>query len=228
MDAEKLAKEWLDRKVKHPENTTRELANFLTRAIEEEAQNKKWDEHISNITIENLRGQRDTLRAQLADLREGVNSALRIIDDGDAIGAQSWEGAVDAIRACLEAALARVEAGKQSMPRPKIVCLCGSTRFMEQFFNSGWDETMKGNIVLSVGVNLKMETPDGGHIGEAMGPEIKEMLDELHKRKIDLADEALVLNVGGYIGESTASEIAYAIDHGKLVRYLEPPATDTP
>ena len=69
--------------------------------------------------------------------------------------------------------------------KPTIVCLCGSTRFMEQFFNSGWEETMKGNIVLSVGVNLKMKTPDGGHVGEAMGEEVKIMLDELHKRKID-------------------------------------------
>lgn len=109
-------------------------------------------------------------------------------------------------------------------PWPKVVCLCGSTRFMEQFFNSGWDETMKGNIVLSVGVNLKMLTPDGGHVGEALGPEVKERLDELHKRKIDLADEVLVLNVGGYIGESTRSEILYAETFHKMIRYLEPAA----
>ena len=98
---------------------------------------------------------------------------------------------------------------------------------MEQFFNSGWDETMKGHIVLSVGVNLKMEIPDGGHVGEALGPEVKEMLDDLHKRKIDLADEVFVLNVGGYIGESTRSEINYAIAHGKPVRYLESIADGT-
>ncbi len=110
---------------------------------------------------------------------------------------------------------------RRSSERPTVVCLCGSTRFMEQFFNSGWDETMKGKIVLSVGVNLKMETPDGGHVGEAMGNEVKEMLDELHKRKIDMADEVLVLNVGGYIGDSTRSEIEYAKAHGKPVRYLE-------
>lgn len=51
---------------------------------------------------------------------------------------------------------------------------------------------------------------------------IKTMLDELHKRKIDLSDEILVLNVGGYIGESTRSEINYAEAHGKPVKYLEP------
>jgi hypothetical protein len=104
--------------------------------------------------------------------------------------------------------------------RPKIVCLCGSTRFMEQFFNSGFDETMAGNIVLSVAYTTKITTPDGSHVGEAMGEEVKNMLDELHKRKIDLADEILVLNVDGYIGESTRSEIDYAIAHNKPVRYL--------
>ncbi len=56
------------------------------------------------------------------------------------------------------------------------------------------------------------------------GP-IKKMLDELHLRKIDLADEVLVLNVGGYIGKSTHTEIIYAEDHGKVIRYLEPPGS---
>ena len=49
----------------------------------------------------------------------------------------------------------------------------------------------------------------------------KEMLDDMHKRKIDMADEIFVINVGGYIGDSTRSEIDYAIEHGKRVRYLE-------
>ena len=50
----------------------------------------------------------------------------------------------------------------------------------------------------------------------------KEMLDDMHKRKIDMADEIFVINVGGYIGESTRSEIEYAVNTGKIVRYLEP------
>ena len=49
----------------------------------------------------------------------------------------------------------------------------------------------------------------------------KEMLDDMHKRKIDMADEIFVINVGGYIGDSTRSEIGYAIEHGKKIRYLE-------
>jgi hypothetical protein len=50
---------------------------------------------------------------------------------------------------------------------------------------------------------------------------IKADLDALHLRKIDLADEVLILNVGGYIGESTSRELDYAIRHNKVVRYLE-------
>jgi hypothetical protein len=49
----------------------------------------------------------------------------------------------------------------------------------------------------------------------------KKMLDDIHKRKIDMADEIFVINVGGYIGDSTRSEIDYALKHGKIVRYLE-------
>lgn len=102
--------------------------------------------------------------------------------------------------------------------KPRVVCLCGSTRFMEQFFRSGWDETLAGRIVLSVGVVVDAK-PGAAHIGEELG--IKDALDELHFRKIDLADEILVLNVDGYVGQSTQREIAYAIATGKNVRFLE-------
>lgn len=90
---------------------------------------------------------------------------------------------------------------------------------MDAFFDAGWSETLKGHIVLSVGV--WREGP-ADHGGEWIGESVKEMLDELHKRKIDLSDEILVLNVGGYIGDSTRGEIEYAEKTGKPVRYLEP------
>ena len=98
---------------------------------------------------------------------------------------------------------------------PKIVVLCGSTRFFQQFQRANYEETMAGNIVLSVGFY---------RFGSVQGctPEQKIALDELHKRKIDLADEILVLNVGGYIGDSTRSEIEYAQALGMPIRYLEP------
>jgi hypothetical protein len=104
---------------------------------------------------------------------------------------------------------------------PKIVVLCGSTRFYQQFQRANYEETMAGNIVLSVG--FYMHRSEAAH-GEKWGCTIEQKiaLDELHKRKIDLADEVFVLNVGGYIGESTRSEIEYAQALGMPIRYLEP------
>lgn len=104
--------------------------------------------------------------------------------------------------------------------RPKIVCLCGSTKFMEAFQNANLKLTLEGKIVLSVGTNTRSdaELTRQNYFDD---PAIKVRLDELHKRKIDLADEVFVLNVGGYIGESTRSEIEYAEEHGKPVYYLE-------
>jgi hypothetical protein len=113
------------------------------------------------------------------------------------------------------------------LQRPKIVCLCGSTRFMEAFQEANLRETVEGHIVLSVGCNTKADAElflekHGGQTGA-----LKQRLDELHKRKIDLADDVLVLNIGGYVGESTRSEIEYAKSKGKPIRYLEPGSLDT-
>ena len=97
----------------------------------------------------------------------------------------------------------------------KIITLCGSARFKDAFLETQKRLTLEGNIVISVGLF--------GHSGdgEVWAPGTKEMLDDMHKRKIDLADEIFVINVGGYIGESTRSEIEYARATGKPVRYLE-------
>ena len=97
----------------------------------------------------------------------------------------------------------------------KVITLCGSTRFKDQFIEAQKDLTLKGNIVITVGLF--------GHSGdsEALNDEVKAMLDDIHKRKIDMSDEIFVINVGGYIGNSTKSEIEYAKAHGKTVRYLE-------
>ncbi len=100
---------------------------------------------------------------------------------------------------------------------PTIVCLCGSTRFMEAFFDAGWRFTLEGKIVLSIGVCKHAED----HGGEALGQDVADRLDELHFRKIDLADEVYVLNVDGYIGESTRKEIEYAKSKDKPIRYLQ-------
>ncbi len=104
--------------------------------------------------------------------------------------------------------------------RPTVVCLCGSIRFYEAFQRANYEETMAGRIVLSVG--HYPHSPMLAH-GESVGctPEQKVALDRLHCMKIDLADEVFVLNVGGYIGESTRKEIEHAKRQSKPIRYLE-------
>ena len=104
----------------------------------------------------------------------------------------------------------------------KVITLCGSTRFKDEFMEAQKRLTLEGNIVISVGLF--------GHAGDAEVWEnmdegtltkTKEMLDDMHKRKIDMADEIYVINVGGYTGSSTKSEIEYAKATGKGIRYLE-------
>ncbi len=102
--------------------------------------------------------------------------------------------------------------------KPTIVCLCGSTRFSEAFHEANLRETLAGKIVLSIGCDFKSDR-DLELVGQ-LTPEDKVRLDELHLRKIDLASEVLILDVGGYIGESTRREIKYAQNHGKTLRYL--------
>ena len=98
-----------------------------------------------------------------------------------------------------------------------VITLCGSTRFKEQFMEAQKRLTLAGNIVISAGLF--------GHSGddEVWTEGTKEMLDDMHKRKIDMADGIYVINVGGYIGQSTRSEIDYARAYGKSIEYLEKP-----
>ncbi len=98
----------------------------------------------------------------------------------------------------------------------KVVTLCGSTKFKEDFLAAQKELTLKGYIVISVGLF--------GHSGdnEVWTEGTKEMLDDMHKRRIDMSDEIFVINKNGYIGSSTRSEIEYAEKTGKKVNYLEP------
>ena len=110
--------------------------------------------------------------------------------------------------------------GHDRLPRRyKVITLCGSTRFKDEFLAEQKRLTLEGNIVISVGLF--------GHAGdeEVWKEGVKEMLDDMHKAKIDMADELFVINPGGYIGSSTRSEIAYAIQQGKGVRYMVPETT---
>src|SRR6266496_3782229 len=98
------------------------------------------------------------------------------------------------------------------MTAPKVTCLCGSTRFYDAFREANLRETLAGRIVLSIGCDFKSDGDliAAGTLGRDPG-----------QVKRDLDDDVLVLNVGGYIGESTRGEVEYALAHGKPVRYLE-------
>ena len=104
----------------------------------------------------------------------------------------------------------------------KVITLCGSTRFKNAFFEAQKRLTLKGNIIISVGLfGHSGDSEVWEDMDEGALTKTKKMLDDMHKRKIDMADEIFVINVGGYIGSSTKSEIEYAIATGKAVRYLE-------
>ena len=99
--------------------------------------------------------------------------------------------------------------------RYKVITLCGSTKFKDEFMAVQKKLTLEGNIVISLGCF--------GHSGddEVWTEGIKEMLVDMHKQRIDMADEIFVVNVGGYIGSSTRSEIEYAKSKGLPIRYYE-------
>ena len=104
----------------------------------------------------------------------------------------------------------------------RVITLCGSTNFKEDFMREQKRLTLEGNIVISVGLfghsgdNEVWENMDDGTLTKT-----KEMLDDMHKRKIDMADEIFEINKNGYIGSSTRSEIEYAISKNKKVNYME-------
>ena len=102
----------------------------------------------------------------------------------------------------------------------KVITLCGSTRFKDEFIQVQRDLTLQGNIVISVGLFGHAD----GEYQTVLSEEMKVMLDDMHKRKIDMADEIFVINKDNYIGSSTKSEIDYAFLNKKRVRYLEEPS----
>ncbi len=102
---------------------------------------------------------------------------------------------------------------------PKIICICGSTRFVEH--HNEWKKhlTLEGYIVVGIELVIPQTHQQDPQHNDF---HIKKLLDELHLRKIDLADEVLFLNVGGYMGESTRKELAYARNQNKIIKFLEP------
>ena len=104
----------------------------------------------------------------------------------------------------------------------KVITLCGSTKFKDEFLKAQKDLTLEGNIVVSVGLfGHSGDTEVWENMDDGTLTKTKQMLDDMHKRKIDMADEIFVINVNGYIGDSTRSEIEYAKSTGKVINYLE-------
>lgn len=107
------------------------------------------------------------------------------------------------------------------MPRPKIVCLCGSTRFYQQYQEVYFQRTCEGDIVLSVGFYPHAQNEaHGGEVG--IDADQKQAMDILHLYKIHMADEVFFINVGGYLGSSSLNELLYAFKIGKEITFLEP------
>lgn len=116
----------------------------------------------------------------------------------------------------------KVKWGNIMIGNYKIVTLCGSTKFKKEFLEIQKKLTLLGYIVISVGLfGHSGDSEVWENMDEGTLTKTKSMLDDMHKRKIDLSDMIYVINVGGYIGESTRSEIEYAISTGKEVHYLE-------
>lgn len=103
---------------------------------------------------------------------------------------------------------------------PKVICLCGSTRFIDIFAVMTWEiETKLGHIVLGCTMLPEWYCQERSHFAEKQG--LKGQRDNHHLRKIDMADEVLILNLDGYIGESTKAELVYARNAGKKIWWLE-------
>jgi len=112
--------------------------------------------------------------------------------------------------------------GGIKMGKPTIVCLCGSTKFKDYFVKANLEETLAGKIVLTIGCDLRPDVEIFGHLSPEERDRVKAKLDYLHLKKIDLADEVYILNIGGYIGQSTRRELLYALFREKTIRSVEP------
>jgi hypothetical protein len=149
------------------------------------------------------------LEAEIKRLRAGMKSMANSLRQA------GHEMSADNVESLLNPPTGEREAG------PTIICLCGSTRFIELFAIKTWELELEGNIVLGCTLLPAWYTEGTrDHFAEKLG--VKDQRDTHHLQKIDLADKVLVLNKDGYIGESTKREIAYAKSTGKPVEYLEP------
>ncbi len=104
--------------------------------------------------------------------------------------------------------------------KPKIITLCGSTRFTGEMLREAWRLTIAGNIVIHWNILEGKEA--FSHGAEREGGNVKEIIDALYLHKVAMADEVRVINVDGYVGESTTSEVRHGLKLGKHITWLEP------
>lgn len=165
-------------------------------------------------------------QAEVERLRSVIANAVGAhkdgADNGDVIAILTSEVTVEQAVAAFDALAEKPQADHAALiaearEKPKVVTLSGSRkRAGRAFIEHDSRLTLEGCIVLSI------DDPTNAECATGRPEAVKAKLDELHFRKIDLSDEVLVLNVGGYIGSSTRNEIAYAEKVGVPVRYLEP------
>lgn len=157
---------------------------------------------------------------------EGIEKAVAqgIKDWDDAFQLCDKEGAVipEDTEHFVRRAIAKAQLEACRLDEGKVITLCGSTRFTHEMLIRQWELTKQGNIVLSWCAlpDDYFEGDDKTHIGDKEG--VKEIVDEVHMRKIDLSGRVHIMNIGGYIGEGTANEIRYAKSKGKVITYEEP------
>lgn len=109
------------------------------------------------------------------------------------------------------------------MVKYKVITLCGSTKFKEQFMEAQKELTLNGFIVISPCIFKHSEDDiEVIEVFDKWDNKIMTTLEDMHKQRIDMADEIFVINYKGYIGDSTKSEIEYAMKQGKGIRYMYP------
>ena len=188
-------------------------AKWPTGAVDE-AGDRDWRRCSVKFLLGKLREEVGELEIEATEYDQSIDTTF-----GDLEGVRlrvRYEAADVAAVALMIAERCGAYLGRPATPR--IVCLCGSTRFKDAFLEATFRETMAGRIVLSVGFFHHAERER-----YELTAEEKTGLDALHQQKIDLADEVLILNVVGYVGDSTRLEIEHAYLTGKAVRYLELP-----
>lgn len=117
-----------------------------------------------------------------------------------------------------------LKADKVDVERPKIITLCGSSRFTDVMAILAWEFEKEGYITLGLHLLPMDYAKCESHLAEKQG--VAEKMDALHKQKIKLGDEIFIVNVDGYIGDSTKSEIRFALEHNKRIRWLQPEHAD--